>query len=211
MSAREAKPVAPVIPVTERGRATRRALLDAAEAVFEEYTYDRAAVSEITRRAGVAQGTFYVYFPDKEAAFIELVRDLNHDLRRTIAEAVEGLSDRLEMERVGLRVFFDYITEHRALYKLVREAEFVDEDVHRWHYRTLRAGYARGLKAAMDDGQISDDIEPETLSIVLMGIAEFLGAWAVMQHQPPSDVVFDQIMIFIRRGMGYCAPEDHDA
>lgn len=211
MSAREVKPVAPVTPVTERGRATRRALLDAAEAVFEEFTYDRAAVSEITRRAGVAQGTFYVYFPDKEAAFVELVRDLNHDLRRTIAEAVEGISDRLEMERVGLRVFFDYITEHRALYKLVREAEFVDEEVHRWHYRTLRAGYARGLRAAQAGGQIAGDIEPETLSIVLMGIAEFLGAWAVMQHQPPSDAVFEQVMTFIRRGMGYCEPEDRDA
>ena len=208
MSAREVKPAA---PVTERGRATRKALLEAAEAVFEEYTYDRAAVSEITRRAGVAQGTFYVYFPDKEAAFTELVRDLNHDLRRTIAEAVEERSDRLEMERVGLRVFFDYITEHRALYKLVREAEFVDEAVHRWHYRTLRAGYARGLRTAMDDGQISDDIEPEILSIILMGIAEFLGAWSVMQRQAPSDEVFDQVMTFIQRGMGYRELEDRDA
>ena len=71
-----------LVPVTAKGRATRRALLDAAEAVFGEYSYDRASISEITRRAGVAQGTFYLYFPDKKAAFVELVHVLNHDLRR---------------------------------------------------------------------------------------------------------------------------------
>ena len=65
--------------MTEKGRVTRQALLDAAEEVFGEYSYDRASIAEITRRAGVAQGTFYVYFPDKTAAFVELVHDLNHD------------------------------------------------------------------------------------------------------------------------------------
>ncbi|MGB5533800.1 MAG: helix-turn-helix domain-containing protein, partial [Acidimicrobiia bacterium] len=44
------------IPVTEKGRVTRQALLDAAEEVFGEYSYDRASIAEITRRAGVAQG-----------------------------------------------------------------------------------------------------------------------------------------------------------
>ncbi|MGA9595817.1 MAG: helix-turn-helix domain-containing protein, partial [Acidimicrobiia bacterium] len=58
-------------PPTAKGRATRQAILDAAEDVFGESSYERASIAEITRRAGVAQGTFYVYFPDKKAAFIE--------------------------------------------------------------------------------------------------------------------------------------------
>jgi len=43
-----------------------------------------------------------------------------------------------------------------------------------------------------------------------MGIAEFLGAWSVMQGQTPSDASFEQVMTFIRRGMGCCEPEDRD-
>lgn len=190
------------LPVTARGRATRQALLDAAEEVFGELSYDRASVSEITRRAGVAQGTFYVYFPDKKAAFTELVKVLNHDMRTTIARAIEGLTDRLEMERTGFRAFFDYVSRHRALYKLVREAEFVDYDIYRWHYDTLGERYVRGIKEAIADGQLRADLDPVTAANILMGIAELTGSyWVLDKGIPPPDEVLDQIMAFVSRGM----------
>lgn len=196
-------------PVTEKGRATRQALLDAAEEVFGEVSYDRASVAEITRRAGVAQGTFYVYFPDKRTAFVHLVKDLNHGLRRHIALAVGDLDDRLEIERAGLRAFFDYTAGRRALYKVVREAEFVDEDIYRWHYETLSAAYARGLRQAMEAGQIDDDFSPETLAWTLMGISELLGSrWVILENSLPPDEVLDEVMEFIKRGFGYCDPEE---
>lgn len=195
--------------MTEKGRATRQALLDAAEEVFGEYSYDRASIAEITRRAGVAQGTFYVYFPDKRAAFVHLVKDLNHGLRRHIAEAVHGIDDRLEMERVGLRAFFEFTAGHRALYKVVREAEFVDENIYRWHYRTLALAYARGLETAMGMGQIENDIDPDTLAWMLMGISELLGSrWVILEHAEPPDEVLDEVMTFIGRGFGHCTPKD---
>jgi AcrR family transcriptional regulator len=197
------------IPATSKGRATRQALLDSAEEIFGELSYDRASVAEITRRAGVAQGTFYLYFPDKRTAFIQLVKDLNHGLRRHIAGAVANIDDRLEIEREGLRAFFEYTAGHRALYKVVREAEFVDEDIYRWHYETLGNAYARGLRQAMDSGQIDDSVSPETLAWTLMGISELLGSrWVILEHRAPPDAVLDEVMEFIRRGFGYCEPGD---
>lgn len=190
------------LPATPRGRATRRALLDAAEEVFGELSYDRASVAEITRRAGVAQGTFYVYFPDKEAAFVQLVRELNHSLRKTIAMAVDGLTDRIEIERAGFRSFYEYVTKHSALYKIVREAEFVNEEIYRWHYRTLSAGYVRGLEKAIEAGQIRSDLDPETTAQLLMGIAEFTGGEYVLgRGGSPSEETFQQILGFIERGL----------
>lgn len=194
--------------MTTKGRVTRQALLDAAEEVFGEFSYDRASIAEITRRAGVAQGTFYVYFPDKRSAFVQLVRDLNHGLRRHIAAAVEGIDDRLEMERAGLHAFFEFTASHRALYKVVREAEFVDEDIYRWHYETLGAAYARGLEAAIERGQIRDDIDPETLSWVLMGVAELLGSrWVILEHREPPAEVIEEVMRFVGGGFGLSGME----
>lgn len=118
-------------PVTARGQKTRQKLLDAAEPVFGEKGYDRASIAEITQRAGVAQGTFYVYFPDKKAVFTELVRRLSHQLRKDIATAVEGIPDRIEVERVGFRSFFTFTHQHQNFYKIVRQAEFVDEELFR--------------------------------------------------------------------------------
>lgn len=196
-------------PPTARGRATRQALLDAAEEVFGEFSFDRASVSEITRRAGVAQGTFYVYFPDKMAAFTELVRHLNHSLRQTIAMAVAGHGDRREIERIGFRTFFDYVRDHRSLYMIVREAEFVDPAIYRWHYDKLAEGYIDGLNQAKAAGQLPPELDSATISHLLMGIAEFMGGRYVLREEAElSDHVFEELMGFIDRGLTYTAGVD---
>jgi len=189
-------------PRTAKGRATRRALLDAAEEVFGELSYDGASVAEIVRRAGVAQGTFYVYFPDKKAAFVELVRELNHELRRTIAEAISGIEDRFEVERVGFVTFFNYVLQHKALYRIVRESQFVDPETYRWHYRTLAEGYVRGLEKAQADGQIRDDISAETVAWILMGISVLYGdRWVLWDDRVPPDEVIDEVMRFVETAL----------
>jgi AcrR family transcriptional regulator len=189
-------------PATDKGRATRQAILAAAEAVFGEGSYDGASVAEITRRAGVAQGTFYLYFPDKKAAFIELARQLNHDLRRAIAMAVDGIEDRLERERIGFATFFEYVSRHVPLYRIVREAEVVAPDVYRWHYRTLADGYVAGLEQAQEAGQITADISADTIAWILMGIAELVGSrWLLFNERVPPPEVLEEVMEFVSRAL----------
>lgn len=189
-------------PITAKGRATRQAILTAAEEVFGELSYDRASISEITRRAGVAQGTFYNYFPDKRAAFAELVRELNHGLRTAIRAALADVDDRIEMERTGFQTFFDYMQRHKALNRIVRESEFVDPETYQWHYATFAKGYVAGLEEAQRRGQITSEISAETMTWVLLGIAEFLGArWVVWEDSAPPPEMFDDIMRFISRAM----------
>src|ERR1700728_103452 len=141
-------------PVTARGQATRLRIVRSAETVFGHKGYDGASIAEICRLAETALGSFYVYFPDKKAAFVELVDSLGARLRADLAAAVAGLEDRLEIERAGLRAFFAFAGEHRRLYRIIGQAEFVDEAVFRRYYERLAAGYVRGLSRAMKDGEI---------------------------------------------------------
>ncbi len=188
-------------PVTARGQQTRQNLLDAAEAVFGEVGYDRASITALTRRAGVAQGTFYVYFPDKKSIFVELVRVLSRQVRQEMAEAVAGLTDRLQIERTGFRVFFSFIHHHRGMYKIVRQAEYVDEELYRWYYRRMADGYIQGLSRAMDAGQIRR-MNPEVLAYCLMGMGDFLGMrWVLWGEDDLPDGVFEQFMGLIQRAM----------
>ena len=181
-------------PATARGRATRQTILDAAESVFGECPYEKSSISEITRRAGVAQGAFYLYFPNKKAAFIELIHVLNHNMRRSMAEAIEGLDDRLEVERAGFKAFFEYIAQHRGLYRMVRESEFVDPETHRWHYETIAKSYVAGLEKAQGSGQVCHDISAETMAWTLMGAGELIGArFVVWQGEPLPDSVIDEV------------------
>lgn len=140
-------------PVTARGQATRLRILRSAEVVFGQKGYDGASIAEICRLADTALGSFYVYFPDKKAAFVELVDSLGARLRSDSAAAVAGIDDRLAIERAGLRAFFAFAGQHRRLYRIIGQAEFVDEEVFRRYHERLADGYIRGLELAMAGGQ----------------------------------------------------------
>ena len=188
-------------PPTARGQRTRTKLLAAAEKVFGEQGYERASIVDITRTAGVAQGTFYVYFPGKKDVFVELVNELGNRLRRTLAEAVAGLEDRLEVERAGLVAFLEFVKDHRNLYKIVRQAEFVDEESYRNYYTRLADGYRKGLKAAMKKGEFKK-LDPEAMAYALMAIFDFLGMrWVLWEGDLPPRKVLDDVFTFIARGL----------
>ena len=180
-------------PRTARGVETRGRLLAAAERVFAEHGYHEASVSRITDRAGVGQGTFYLYFDTKLDIFNELVEDLNRRVRQAMSEGSRGASSRLE-------------------------AELVSPDALRLHYTRIVEGYIDGLRDAAEDGEIGD-IDPTVAAWALMGIGEMIGMrwvlWGDGDAAPGDDAdptasgtrevpqhVLDEMMRFIGGALG---------
>ena len=84
---------------TESEPVRRAQLLKAARKVFRAKGYDGASVSEIVREAGVAQGTFYLYFPSKRDAAVSLRDGLMETMAKEVSAAMESrtsFEDRLE-------------------------------------------------------------------------------------------------------------------
>lgn len=192
----------PKVPVTAKGFRTRERLLRAAESVFAERGFEQSSIAEIASRAEAALGTFYVYFPDKKSVFIELVDELGQRLRHQLSEATAGLEDRLAVERAGFFTFFDFITEHRGLYRIVRQAEFVDEPTFRRYYHQFARGYVAGLEQAMDAGEVRR-LDAEAIAYCLMGMADFLGMRWVMWQSDGDDVqrVLESAVSFMHHGL----------
>ncbi|WP_127818291.1 TetR/AcrR family transcriptional regulator [Microbacterium sp. CPCC 204701] len=209
-------------PLTKRGEATRRRLLEAAELVFAEQGYHEASIVKITERAGIGLGTFYLYFDSKQSIFEALVLDLNQRVRRSMSEAMSGASTRLEAERAGFAGFFRFTAEHPALYRVVREAEFVSPEVLRLHYTRIVEGYEAGLRAAQEAGDVDRALDPETTAWALMGTGELIGMRFLLWERdadgrPPAQldpVVFAGMARFIdnalapRAGVGDDEEED---
>lgn len=158
------------------GEATRRALLTAAERLFGQGGFYQTPISGITYVAGVAQGTFYLYFPSKVAAFVELAREINRQFRLDERAALAGLVDRREIERVGFRTFFRFIDAHRGAYRILREAELVDPETGRWYYERLAEGYMRGLRSGVERGEIRA-LALEPLAYALLGVGHSVALW----------------------------------
>jgi AcrR family transcriptional regulator len=161
-------------PLSRRGIDTRRRLLDASERVFAELGYHDASIVKVTEAAGVAQGTFYLYFDSKKAVFDELVRDLNRRVRHAMKEGSSQGKTRLEAELLGFDAYFRFTAEHPALYRIIRQAEFVSPEMLEYHYERLSAGYVEALRAAVDAGEVGA-IDPEVTAWALMGLGEMIG------------------------------------
>ncbi|MET0296463.1 MAG: TetR/AcrR family transcriptional regulator [Microbacterium sp.] len=192
-------------PLTKRGEATRRRLLEAAEVVFADQGYHEASIVKITERAGIGLGTFYLYFDSKQSIFEALVIDLNRRVRRSMSEAMADATTRLEAEHAGFRGFFRFTAEHPALYRVVREAEFVSPEVLRLHYTRIVDGYEAGLRAAQKAGDVDSGLDPAIAAWALMGMGELIGMRFLLWERdadgtPPAELapgVFDAMTRFI--------------
>jgi AcrR family transcriptional regulator len=117
----------------------RTQLLFSARAVFAKKGYDDATVSEIVRRAGVAQGTFYLYFPGKEAlagAFAELMSE------RFAEIATEKTARARSFDSALARLFESaYLAadEHRDIFMVVNRGLELVDDLDEWLNRTAPA------------------------------------------------------------------------
>lgn len=188
-------------PLTKRGEATRRRLLEAAESVFADLGYHEASIVKITEHAGVALGTFYLYFDSKQTIFEALVIDLNRRVRHSMSEAMAAANNRIEAERLGFEGFFRFTAAHPALYRVVREAEFVSPETLRLHYERIVEGYRAGLRTAQQEGDIDPALDPEVAAWALMGAGELIGMRYLLWERDADGRPPEKIDPFVIDGM----------
>lgn len=161
-------------PRTDRGRRTLRKLLDAAAIEFGEKGFHEASITGITTRAGTALGTFYTYFDSKDEVFRALVKDLSDRVRVTVGQALQGERGAFETEQLALTAFLGFAREHKEIYRIVDEAEFVDPASYRTHYESTARRIFERLKRGGKAGEFRDDLE-EAHAWAIMGMNVFLG------------------------------------
>src|SRR5690606_11253535 len=108
--------------LTPRGRERRAQLMSYAARRFAENGYHPTSVAEIVQGIGVGKGVFYWYFSSKEELFLEILRDAQHDLRKTQQQAIEGHDDAVTMIEEGIRASMRWSAEHRDLLNLFQFA-----------------------------------------------------------------------------------------
>src|SRR6476620_2563840 len=157
-------------PRTPRGERTLRKILDAAREEFGERGFSDSSIVGITQRAGVALGTFYTYFDSKEALFQALVRDMSAQVRDNVGPALVGAADGLDGERRALAAFLEFVRDHRDIYRIIDESEFVEPAAYREHYETTAARIAARLAAARDRKEILESFSDEDLRVIAWGM-----------------------------------------
>jgi AcrR family transcriptional regulator len=149
----------------------RAAILQAAREAFCELGFGATTVRDIIRRTDLASGTFYNYFPDKEALLRELVEDFQIELRRRVHEAREAAETLEDLLRSAFRVCFEVFAEDQAFLQLVmRNAGEIEEVISVKALDPAVADLANDLRAKAREGVVPPmDFDLIAMSAVAVG------------------------------------------
>jgi len=160
-------------PMILEMKSTRAALMEAAESLFGTQGFHDTYISDITRNAGVASGTFYVHFKDKRAILEELIAATSRGLRHTVATVIANFSDRRDAEIAGFKANLEYFRVHKNMCNIVNETEFIYPEIWKDYYDRIQNSWIRAIKKAFQDNQMRP-FDPSRLSLFLMGIGHYL-------------------------------------
>ena len=157
-----------------RGAATRARLLEAAEGCFAELGYHDASVVKITEAAGVAQGTFYLYFPSKEALPGALARQLSEALADGTRAAVEAATDMDGAVSALIHAAWETASQHRDVILIANRgielAETFDDFLELTApFRSVLEGFLARWQAT---GDIERTLDPTTTAYVLRDLID---------------------------------------
>jgi AcrR family transcriptional regulator len=150
----------------EESSSTR--LVEAGIKLFGKRGYYNVNVYDVAKEAGFSVGTFYLYFPTKEAFLATIVRTIGARTRHFISVNLNTELNRTEQEIQGMYLFYCYFQNQKSYYSIVREAEFVVNEEVTAYYDKFEQGYRKTL----------DHIKSEDKKLVanaLMGISHYFG------------------------------------
>jgi len=187
----------------ERADLVKRRLFEAAVKVVGQYGYAEAAVARITSLAGVAQGTFYNHFPNRQDLLDQLLPTVGQQLLSFIQSRLEKLDDEAEIEEARFRAFFEFLIEMPEFMRILNEAQVFAPKGYEKHLELVQKNYMRALRRG-GVGEDFSDAELEVIVCLLMGARSYLShnySYTDNNVHLPVDAVYSAYNKLIRNGI----------
>jgi AcrR family transcriptional regulator len=194
----------------------RDLLIETALEEFAARNYSSASISKIVARAGIAKGSLYQYFEDKQDFYLYLVRFAGQTLLEHIGQTQppEEGADFFRLLRWQMTASVDAALKHPLHSQLIRRAyssslPFRDQlldygrDVQGAHFRSL-------VQDAQKKGQLNPDVDPDVAVFMLQAVMDAVGPFLEAKlgqgqgdwlEDPRVEKVFDQVIEILRDGL----------
>lgn len=166
-------------------QANRAAILESAREVFADLGYGAASVRDIVRGTDLATGTFYNYFPDKEAVFRALLEESVSEARALARAARQAAGSSEEFVADAYRAYFTFLASDPQLFMLVRRnAGTVSTQFAEPAFGVSRSELEEDLRAGIRAGVIPDH-DVAYMAAAMVGTAFELGI-SMVERDPPD-------------------------
>ena len=189
-----------------KSRPDRRAdLLAAARTTLAEKGLEATTVSEIVARAGVAQGTFYLYFPSKMAIVTALTQEMNEHILAAVRTATLSSTSATEVVQAGVSATFQQIARYKDILSIIHSPVASFPSLQEWEeqfgpYRRLVSELIQHWQAA---GEIVASVNPEITARLIIGLINHAADDCYIYNAQGDPALYmAEVIRFISRALG---------
>jgi AcrR family transcriptional regulator len=186
---------------TQRRREqTARQLLESARTVLAAKGYHGTKIVDIARAAHVGVGTFYLYYPTKEALFLELVEDAVAQLKTQLDTVRATVADPVLQARTRTLTFFRFASDNRELFRIVFGHGASFHDV----VRRCQDSFINDMRESLEVGMASGAFRGADAAVwarALIGMSLQVVSWWIEQEGVPIEEVAKSLSDLALRGI----------
>ncbi|MGE8207799.1 TetR family transcriptional regulator [Heyndrickxia sp. NPDC080065] len=180
-------------------------ILKASIKVLSEKGYENTSISDIVKSAGIAQGTFYLYFPSK-SALIPAIAD--HLLTITFGKMKEKISDQDSFWKVleeVISVTFETTEDYKDILVLCYSGLAIEHSMEKWEmiYQPFYQWFEEHLNKAIERQEVISSIDVKLTTKMIINLMEntaeryFIGN----EHDALEEDYQAEIFRFIKRSL----------
>ncbi len=194
------------VPAEPRKREKYMAIIDAALEAFAEYGYHNCQVAKIARQAGIADGTIYLYFANKEDVLVSVYREKMNEFMTRLKALLQLHTSALEKLSVLVNFHFNHLEKNPSL------ANFIQIQL-RQSDASIRSGIAEPLKqyyqlieTLIDEGKEQGIFNPQIRTkvareVIFGSMDEIVSCWVFSSKKYSLSKNVDDVLTILKSGL----------
>ncbi|MBB3108643.1 AcrR family transcriptional regulator [Paenibacillus phyllosphaerae] len=150
------------------------AILQAAIEIISEKGLYSTSISDIVKKAGVAQGTFYLYFRSKNALIPAIAQNLISITMEKIKEKTKDHADFMEFLRTFIEEIYNITDEYKDVIVLVYSGLAIDHSMEIWEtiYKPYYQWFEDEMQRAIANNEIIGQLNVKWTSKMIVNVVE---------------------------------------
>ncbi|MEA2109204.1 MAG: TetR/AcrR family transcriptional regulator [Pseudomonadota bacterium] len=194
------------VPAEPRKREKYMTIIDAALEVFAEYGYHDCQVAKIARQAGIADGTIYLYFANKEDVLVSVFREKMSEYINQLKVLLQNHDTAVDKLSALVHYHFSYMEKNPSMANFL-QIQLRQSDTY------IRSGIAEPLKhyyqlietlveAGKQQGSINPRINTKVAREVIFGsMDEIVSCWVFSSRKYSLSKNADDVLAILKSGL----------
>lgn len=185
----------------------REKIVHAAIQVFKENGIEKTKISDIVKLAGIAQGTFYLYFPSKLSVMPAIAEVMVNKIITKVKHMVQGQASFSEKLEQFVEAVFQETRDYREIHALIYAGLASTEHIREWEavYEPFYTWVSELLQEAKIAGTIRQSVDVKTTSKLMIGLVESAAEQVYLYDTKQGDQILIQkteVIHFLKHALG---------